>query len=204
MNQSGNVHLRRRVEIVERLVEQENLGVDHHCANDTYLLAVSLREITQILLGSHDFIVHKRHKRSQTFLHRLIVNTIQITYKREILLRGQEVNQEASVNIAARIGFPVFRLVDLLSVALHKTIVSLYQVEDKTQQGGLACAVVTYQSYQLALGNIEVFYIQHGCAIIYFLEILYLNHFAVHFNSLNIKLNSPYISPCAHSVCDRI
>ena len=68
LNHVGDSHLRRRVKIVERLIQEKNLRIDDHRSDDANLLAVTLRKITEILLGSHDFIVHKALKLSQSLL----------------------------------------------------------------------------------------------------------------------------------------
>ena len=56
LNHVGDSHLRRWIEIVERLIQEKNLRINNHCSDDTNLLAVALRKIAEILFGSHDFI----------------------------------------------------------------------------------------------------------------------------------------------------
>ena len=68
LNHVGDSHLRRRIKIVEWLIQEKNLRINNHRSDDTNLLAVALRKIAEILLGSHDFIVHKALKLSQSFL----------------------------------------------------------------------------------------------------------------------------------------
>ena len=68
LNHVGDSHLGRWVEIVERLIQEKNLRIDDHRSDDANLLSVALREITEILLGSHDFIVHKALKLRQSLL----------------------------------------------------------------------------------------------------------------------------------------
>lgn len=110
-------------------------------------------KITEILLGSHDFIVHKALKLSQSFLQGFIVNVINISDEIEVFLRGEEVDEESAVDVTAGIFLPGFTLVHLLSIAFHETVISLNQVENQTEQGGLARTIITYESYQLTLAT---------------------------------------------------
>ena len=49
------------------------------------------------------------------------------------------------------------------------------------KQGSLARTIITHESYQLALCNTQIINIEYGIAIIYLLEILYLNHITLNF-----------------------
>lgn len=170
LNHVGDSHLRRWIEIVERLIQEKNLRINNHRSNDANLLAVALRKITEILLGSHDFIVHKALKLSQSLLQGFIVNVINISYEIEVFLRGEEVDEESTVDVTAGIFLPDLTLVHLLSIAFHETVISLNQVENQTEQGGLARTIITYESYQLALCNTQIINIEYGIAIIYLLR----------------------------------
>ena len=60
LNHVGDRHLGRWIEIVEWLIQEKNLRIDDHRSDDANLLSVALREIAEILFGSHDFIVQDR------------------------------------------------------------------------------------------------------------------------------------------------
>ena len=181
LNHVGDSHLRRRVEIVERLIQEKNLRIDDHRSDNANLLSVALREITEILLGSHDFIVHKALKLRQSLLQGLIVDVIDISDEIEVFLRGEEVDEESAVDVTAGIFLPGLTLVHLLSIAFHETIISLNQVENQTEQGSLARTIITYESYQLAICNTQIINIEDGIAIIYLLEILNLD---IHYSNV--------------------
>ena len=117
-----------------------------------------------------DFIVHKALKLRQSLLQGFIVDVIDICDEIEVFLRGEEVDEESAVDVTAGIFLPRFTLVHLLSIAFHETIISLNQVENQTEQGGLARTIITYESYQLALCNTQIINIEYGIAIIYLLE----------------------------------
>lgn len=170
LNHVGDSHLRRRIKIVERLIQEKNLRIDDHRSDNANLLSVALREITEILLGSHDFIVHKALKLRQSLLQDLIVDVIDISNEIEVFLRGEEIDEESAVDVTAGIFLPVFTLVHLLSIAFHETIISLNQVENQTEQSSLARTIITYESYQLALCNTQIINIEYGIAIIYLLR----------------------------------
>ena len=72
----GHGNLRRRVEVVERLVEDEHLGVDDHRADDARFLAVALRELAQVFLRAENFVVHQRAVLLQAAVERGLVNTV--------------------------------------------------------------------------------------------------------------------------------
>ena len=76
---------------------------------------------------------------------------------------------------------PGFTLVHLLSIAFHETIISLNQVENQTEQGGLARTIITYEPYQLTLCNTQIINIEYGIAIIYLFEILNLD---IHYSNV--------------------
>ena len=106
---------------------------------------------------------------------------INISDEIEVFLRGEEVDEESAVDVTAGIFLPGFTLVHLLSIAFHETIICLNQVENQTEQGGLARTIITYESYQLALCNTQIINIEYGIAIIYLFEILNLDHFTLNF-----------------------
>lgn len=114
--------------------------------------------------------MHKALKLSQSLLQGFIVNVINISDEIEVFLRGEEVDEESAVDVTAGIFLPGFTLVHLLSIAFHETVISLNQVENQTEQGGLARTIITYESYQLTLCNTQIINIEYGIAIIYLLR----------------------------------
>ena len=133
------------------------------CGDDTHLLLVSSREITDVFLLVENLAAHQQGEVLQALADFLRRHVVHLTDKLEILLWCQEVNQESFIDIGTRTVFPmlIFGGVHLLlllrlgvcDLQRHLSFVSLQQVQQQSEEGSLTGSVVTYQSHHFALAD---------------------------------------------------
>lgn len=161
-DEAGDGDLRRGVEIVERLVEYEHLGIDEHGADDANLLAVTLRELPQVFLRAENLAVHERLVLLQTVVERLLAEAVDPGDETEILLGRVEVDEEAAIDKRAGELLPGGVLCDAAAVGLYIAAGGLYQVEHQAHERGLARSVVADESHQLARADGQLWNVEHG------------------------------------------
>ena len=97
----------------------------------------------------------------QPLVNLLFRHTVHLSHEIEILLGGEEVDQETFVDIGAGIFLPLFAVdridgdffANLAGLGRlcrkgyqHLPIVSFQQIEDQTEEGGLTRTIVSYKS----------------------------------------------------------
>lgn len=80
----------------------------------------------------------------------------------EIFFRGQEIDQEITVEIGAGVIFPGFGLRHIIVFGKDETRLRPDQVEDQAEKGCFACAVISYEPKAFALVYLEGVNVQNG------------------------------------------
>ena len=148
--------LRRGVEEVEGLVEDDEVGTVEECGYDAYLLLVSGAEVAYELLLVEDFAVHELVEVVLALLDLLFAHGVGLAYELEILLGCEEVDEEGFVDVGAGGGLPVFVLGGVDAVDGHFSLVGLEEVEYHAEEGGLSGSVVSHESEDVAFVDVEL------------------------------------------------
>ena len=95
----------------------------------------------------------------QALIHLFLSHVCNLTDKGKILLRRQEVDKETFVDIGTCGGFPLLALCWVDAIEGYFSLIGFQQVEQHAEEGGLSCAIVTYQTQDIPvvdsqLGNI--------------------------------------------------
>ena len=75
--------------------------------DDTNLLLVTCRIVTNQLLVTDDFSVHEAFELGDTFVHFFLLHAIHLAYEVEVFFRSEVIYQEAIVDECTCMGFPV-------------------------------------------------------------------------------------------------
>ena len=146
--------LRRGVEEVERLVEDDGLRLSEECRHDAHLLLVACREVAYELLLSEDLRGVAQHVSVEGGGRLLAVGIVgyalDLGEELEVFLWGEVVDEEALVNIGAHVLFPLLALGGVdgggqgRELVADGTLVGLEQVEEHAEEGGLSRSVVAH------------------------------------------------------------
>ena len=96
------------VEEVEGLVEDDRLGVAEEGGDDADLHLVTCREVADELLLAEDLAVGETLEVLEALVNFLLADAGDLAEEGEILLGGEEVDEEAFVDIGADVLFPGF------------------------------------------------------------------------------------------------
>ena len=98
--------LRRGIEEVEGLVEDDRLGVAEEGGDDADLHLVTCREVADELLLAEDLVVGETLEVLEALVNFLLADAGDLAEEGEILLGGEEVDEESIIDIGAHIVFP--------------------------------------------------------------------------------------------------
>ena len=168
--------LRRGVEEVEGLVEDDQLRTVEEGGDDAHLLLVTCGEVADELLVAEDLSGSEALELLQALVDGLLRHVGDLAQEGEIFLGGEEVDEEALVDVGTGRGFPRFGLGGVDAVEGDCALVGLEQVEEHAEEGGLTGSVVTYEAEDVAvvdgeLGNVAGDGLPEG-----FFQILYGYH----------------------------
>ena len=130
-----------------------------HGGDDADFLLVSGRIVADEFLLAHYLAVHEAFEGKQAFVYLLFLQTIHLTDEVEVFFGGEVVYQETVVYKGSREVLPVLTFADVNVIDGYIAPVCLQQVKNQTEEGGLACTVVAYQSQHIALPDGVVLYI---------------------------------------------
>ena len=105
------VYLRRWVEIVERLVENEYFGVHYHGSDDADFLSVALGKVANELSGAHNLVAHQRFEALQTFCECCAVDAVDACNEVEELFWCIVIDEKALVYKRTSVFLPLETLV---------------------------------------------------------------------------------------------
>ena len=148
--------LRRGVEEVEGLVEDDQLRTVEEGGDDAHLLLVTGREVADELLVAEDLSGSEALEVLQALVNGFLCHVVDLAQEGEVLLGGEEVDEEALVDVGAGSGFPGFALGGVDVVEGDEALVGLQQVEEHAEEGGLAGSVVTYEAEDVAIVDGEL------------------------------------------------
>ena len=154
--------LRRRVEEVERLVENDQVGSGEHRRDDTYLLLVACAEVADEFLLSEYLALHEMLEGSQPFVGFLLRHTVCLSHELEVLLGCEEVDEEGLVDVGSGELFPLLALGGIdgsLCGGMDDSdfaFVGFEEVEQQTEESSLTGSVVTDESEHIALVDFKM------------------------------------------------
>ena len=181
-DQPGDHDLGARVQVVERLVQDEDPGTNEHRADDADLLAVAVGEVVEQLPGSQDLPAHQRLEVLQPQLDFGLGNPIHFADEAEVLLRRIEIDQERGIQEGAREALPGIVLVHALSVDGDVSAAGLDQIQHQAHHRRLAGAVVADQAHQFPFAHGQLRDIQRGDTAVLFAQVGQGNHIDMYFS----------------------
>lgn len=146
--------LRSGVKKIEGFIEQQQLRMVQHGADDAHLLLIAHREIADERLLTQHFTIHETVKLKQAMTERGIIDARNLGQKTEILLGSKIVDEEACIDKSPRISLPRLALggVARHRMAIHKAIdchtacIGMQQVKDDTEKCGLPRPVIAHKA----------------------------------------------------------
>ena len=115
--------LRRGVEEIERLIEDHQFRGHKQGGDNTHLLFVTGREVTDEFLLSEDLAASQTLVCFQTLFNFRLRDIVYLTQEGKELLGGQEIHEEGLVNIGTSMVFPVLALSRVDVVDAHTAFV---------------------------------------------------------------------------------
>ena len=174
------------VEEVEGFIENDHVGLAEEGRDDAYLHLVTSREVADEFLLSEDLAVGKTLEQGKPLVNLSLLDAGNLAEKREIFLRGEEVDEKAFVNIGADVLLPVLRLsgIDSLGRSLssigetvdNRTLVGFEQVEKESEERRLAGSIVAHKSQNVTVVDRKRWDVAGTSLAELFLEVLNVNH----------------------------
>ena len=154
--------LRRGVEEVEGLVEDDEAWLVEEGCHDAYFLLVACAEVAYEFLLVEDFAVHELLEVVLALLYGWFVHCVCLADELEIFFGREEVDEECLVDIGSGVEFPVFVLGGVDAVDDHFSLVGFQEVEEHAEEGGLSGSVVSHESEDVAFVDGEIVDVDGG------------------------------------------
>ena len=143
------------VQEVEGFVENHHLWTANECCHDTHFLFVASREVAYEFVLCEYLATSEVLEGLQSFFNLLLVDAANLPQKSEILLRREVVDEESVINIGTHETLPVLTFGRVDAAYADRAGIGLQQVEDHTEECGLARSVVAYQSQDITVVDSE-------------------------------------------------